>query len=83
MAEKEKIVVNRITTGEITIATISRVRRYHWYRGVNVFSGNIQPEIVIITTPSGRKAFHINGEEISLDQLVREFPDIPMMLEET
>ena len=82
MAEEEKIVLNHTTTGEITITTISRVQCYQWYGMVNVFSGNIQPESLIITTPSGRKIFHINGEEISFDQLVREFPDIQSMPEE-
>jgi len=83
MAEEEKIIVNRITTGETTIITISRVRSYQWCGRMSVFSWNIRPEILIITTPSGRKAFHINGEEITLEQLVRKFPDIPLKLEET
>ena len=83
MAEEEKIIVNRTTSGETTIITISRVRSYQWCGRVSVFSGNIQPEILIITTPSGRKAFHINGEEIPLEQLVQKFPDIPLKLEET
>lgn len=81
---EKKIVTsgNPVTAAGITVVPISKitinVRRGKW--GI-AFSGSKQPDSVIITTPSARRAFRITGEEVTLDQLVQEFPDILKKLE--
>jgi hypothetical protein len=46
------------------------------------FSGTKEPDVIIVVTPSGKKAFRITGEELALDRLELEFPGITKKLEE-
>jgi hypothetical protein len=55
----------------------------HWHgkRGI-ACSGSRQPVGIILVTPSAKRAFRLTGEEITLDQLAQEIPDIRQTLEE-
>ena len=81
--EKKKVTSdNPVTAAGITIVPISKIT-INVRRGKRsiVFSGSKQPDSVVITTPATRRAFRITGEEVTLDQLVKEFPDISKKLE--
>lgn len=45
------------------------------------FSGNKQPINVVVASPSTKKAFDIEGDEIPIDPLLQEVPDLAVMLE--
>ena len=52
--------------------------------GSNIFfSGIKQPVNVVVTSPSTKKAFNIDGDEIPIDSLLQEVPDITGMLDKT
>ena len=82
MENKEVTTVNPVTVAGVTLIPVSKVTLNGWYgkRGM-VVSGSKQPDSIIIVTPSAKKVFHITGEEITLDQLAREAPDIRKVLE--
>jgi len=44
------------------------------------FSGVKKPVSIVVTSPSTKKAFDINGKEISLDQLIQEAPSLAEVL---
>lgn len=83
MEKKEILVSNPITIAGMTIVPVSKVSTNtgHGNWGA-AFYGSIQPVSVIIITPSGKRSFRVNGEEVTLDQLVQEFPSISQKLEE-
>ena len=45
------------------------------------FLGTKQPVSIVVISPQARRAFRVNGEEISLEQLIKEVPDIKAVLE--
>ncbi len=45
------------------------------------FSGIKQPVNVVVASPSMKKAFNIEGEEIPIGTVLREIPDLAGMLE--
>ena len=83
MEKKERTIVSSTKVAGITVIPVSKViiNCWHSQRGI-AFSGSRQPESIIIVTPSAKRAFRITGEEITLDQLIRETPDIMEMLRE-
>ena len=82
MEKKEITVISPTTVGGTTIITVSNVKINGWLSKRGFFiSGYGQLNNVIIATPSFRKAFRITGEEVPLDQLIQEHPDIQSMLE--
>ena len=83
MEKKEITIVNSTKVAGMTVIPVSKVKINCWHgqRGI-AFSGSRQPESVIIATPSAKRVFRITGEEITLDQLSREIPDIMETLRE-
>ena len=83
MEKKELTTVNPVTVAGVTVVPVSRVRINGWHgrRGVAIF-GSKQPVGVIIVSPSAKRAFRITGEEISLEQLAEENPEIAETLRE-
>jgi hypothetical protein len=83
MEKKEITTINPVSVGGINIIPVSRatVRSRRGKKYV-AFSGTKQPDAIIIVTPSGKKAFRIDGEELTLDQLEAEFPGMVNKLEE-
>ena len=45
------------------------------------FSGVKKPVSIVVASPSANKAFEITGQEIPLDQLIQEVPDLIQILE--
>ncbi len=82
MEKKEVTISSPVNIAGTTVVTVSTVKIESRYgRRSAVVKGNIQPDSVIVTTPAARRAFRITGEEIALEQLVREFPAISEKLE--
>jgi hypothetical protein len=51
------------------------MNRWQGKKGVSVF-GTKQPVAIVIASPTGKRAFRVSGEEVPLEQLVREIPGI-------
>lgn len=83
MEKKEVTTVNSVTVAGLTLIPVSKVTMNCWHgkRGI-IFTGSKQPDSIIIATPSAKRAFRITGEEITLDQLAQEIPDIMEKLAE-
>ena len=75
MEKKEITIVNPVTVAGLTLIPVSKVTTSCWHgkRGI-AFSGSKQPVSIVIVSPSMKRAFRITGEEIDLEELVREFP---------
>ena len=84
MEKKEEVVIETpVTAGGVTLIPLARVSLNCWHgnRGVSYF-GVKQPTDVVVVYPSGKRAFRITGEEVSLDRLIQEVPDIKEALAE-
>ncbi len=81
MEKKEVSIGNPVTVGEVTLVPVTEVSLNYW-RGRGGFScfGFKQPVGVVVVSPSATRAFRITGEEVSLDQLITEFPAIKEVL---
>ncbi len=71
-----------VVLASLTIVPISRssLRSRHWNRKF-FFVATKKPIGVLVISNETRKAFRINGEEVSLDQLIQEFPSLKEKLE--
>lgn len=76
--EKEKIVIEEpIDVAGVTIVPVTKVSLvYRQGQGSLLYFGDKQLDSVILISSSGKKAFRLTGEEISLDQLAIEAPGI-------
>lgn len=83
MEKKEVTIGNPVSVGGVTLIPIveSSVKYWRSQRRI-IVSGTVQPVSIIVVTPSGRSAFRITGEEVSLDQLGKEVPAIRKLLAE-
>ena len=79
--KKEVEISNPVTIAGVTLIPVIKTSLYYWHsnRGVSFFSIK-QPLNVIVVSPSGKRAFRITGEEVSLDQLIQEVPGIQEIL---
>jgi len=78
MEEKKEIIAGSpVTAAGLTLIPIIEMRLNHW-RHRNSFSslGSRKVIGIIVVTPSVKKAFDINGNEVALEELKGEFPDL-------
>jgi uncharacterized spore protein YtfJ len=66
----------------ITIVPVIKLSTQYSIEGGIFACGSKQPVAAAIISPSGKKAFRITGEEISIQQLLDEFPAVREKLEE-
>jgi len=81
--EKKKVAIdNPVAVAGVTLIPVAKVSLNYWQGncGISLF-GAKQPISIVVVSPSARRAFRITGEEVSLDQLVQEVPDIKEILE--
>ena len=77
MEKKEIAIEEPIAVAGVTIVPVTKVSLvYRQGQGSLLCFGDKQPDSVILISSAGKKAFRLTGEEISLDQLVREAPGI-------
>jgi uncharacterized spore protein YtfJ len=82
MEKKEVTVANPVAVGEATLIPVIEVSLNCARRngGISLF-GAKQPVAVVVVSASARTAFRITGEEVSIAQLIREFPNIKEEME--
>jgi hypothetical protein len=78
MEEKKEIIVGHpLTFSGLTLIPIMETRLHYWrYRHSFSSFGSKQAISIIVVTPTMTKAFKVNGEEVALEELKREFPDL-------
>lgn len=84
MEKKKEITIGSpVTVAGVKVIPVSEVSSSYWHsqRGI-AFSGSMRPVSVVIVSPSVKRAFRITGEEITLDQLAGEIPEIEEILGE-
>ena len=81
--EKEEIKIEApIAVAGVTLVPIVKTSLNYWLgKGHHSFFGTKQPISLVVAGPQGKRAFRVNGEEISLEQLTEEVPDIKEVLE--
>ena len=82
MEKKEAVIANPIAVGAVTLIPVAEVSLNCWRSGGGIsFFGAKQPVSVIVVSPAAKRAFRITGEEVQLDQLIREVPGMKEILE--
>lgn len=81
--EKEEIKTEApFVAAGVTLVPIVKASLNYWRcKGHLSFLGIKQPVSVVVVSPRAKRAFRINGEEVSLDQLTKEVPRIKEILE--
>jgi len=79
--EKEEIVAEEpVTIAEYTIVPIIRKSLHcHKNKEGNIFIGTKHPLAVLVTVGS-KKMLHIIEDDISMEQLIEEFPELKNLL---
>ena len=83
MEREKKIEIGTpLAIGGATLIPIIELSMNQWQGkgGVSTF-GIKQPTAVVVVSASGKHAFRISGEEVPLDQLIRETPGLAEVLE--
>jgi hypothetical protein len=81
--EKKKITISGpVAIAGITLILVIKLSLNCQGAGSNIFfSGIKQPINVVVAAPSTKKAFDMDGDEIPIDPLLQEVPDLAGMLE--
>jgi hypothetical protein len=80
--EKKKITIaGPIAVAGITLILVVKLSSNCQPAGSSLFfSGVKQPISLVVTSPSTKRAFDIKGDEIPIDPLLREVPDLVGLL---
>ena len=80
--EKGKVEIgNPVAIAGVTLIPVTKVSLNYWRsKGSISFFGVKQPLSVVVVSPSEKRAFSVTGEEVRLDQLIQEVPDIQEIL---
>lgn len=81
--EKEEIKIEApFTVAGVTLVPIVKTQLNRWQTKDRLsFFGIKQPVSIVVVSPQVKRAFRISGEEVPLDQLIEEVPDIKETLE--
>jgi uncharacterized spore protein YtfJ len=82
MEKKEVGIGSPVSVAGVTVIPVVEVslKSLTGSRGASFF-GAKQPVSLLVVSPSGERAFRITGEEVPLDQLLKEAPGIKQILE--
>ena len=84
MEKKEINIGKPVAVAGVTLIPVSEISLNHWQVKHGVFcTGSKQPVSVVVISPSEKKAFRLNGEEITLGQLIQEIPEMKEVMEGT
>jgi len=76
------IIAGPMAIAEITLILVIKLSLNCQPAGSSIFfSGIKQPVNVVVASPSTKKAFDVNGDEIPIGLLLQEVPDLAGMLE--
>ena len=82
MEKKEVGIGNPVAVAGVTLIPVLQVSVSYWRGGNGIsFMGVKQPVSIVVVSPSAKKAFRVTGEEVSLNQLIQEVPDVKGILE--
>jgi len=81
--EKEEVGTdNPVAIAEVTLIPVAKVSlNYRHDNSTISFFGAKQPVAVVVISGTTKKAFRTTGEEVPLDQLIQEVPDIKEILD--
>jgi len=81
--EREEIRIEApFAVAGVTLIPVVKARLNCWPgKGCLSFFGIKQPVSVVVVSPQAKRAFRIDGEEVSLDQLTEEVPGMKETLE--
>ena len=80
MEKKEVEIGNPTAVAGLTLVPVAKVSLNYWHRNGISFLGVKQPVGLVVASPSTKRAFWITGEEVPLDQFIREVPGIEDIL---
>ena len=84
MEKKKTIIAGPMALAGITLILIMKLSVNCQPVGNNIFfSGTKQPISLVVSSPSARKAFHIEGDEVPVSTLLQETPGLSDVLEKT
>ena len=77
MGREEIRIEAPVAVAGVTLIPVVQTSLDCWHRTGNLaLFGIKQPVSVVVVSPLEIRAFRINGDEVSLDQIVKEAPDI-------
>jgi uncharacterized spore protein YtfJ len=84
MEKKAVAIGNPVSISGLTLIPVVQVLLNSWHgqRGASYFASK-QATAVVVISPEAKRAFRVTGEEISIDQLQQESPEIKDSLEGT
>ena len=76
--EKATVVIeNPVALAGLTLVPVVRVVTHYWHaKGGRSWMSVKKPVAVILVSPAVKRVLRVTGEEISLDELIREAPEI-------
>ncbi len=82
--EKEEIVIETpVSIGDTTLIPVARVFTRGWSQKGVSFLGYKSPVAVVVVSPAGKRALSPSGEEVPLEPLIEEIPDLTEVLKKT
>ena len=82
MEKKEIEIGSPVTVGRVTLIPVTELSLNCWHgKGRVSFFGMKQPVAILVVSPSAKRAFRVTGEEVQLDQFVKEVPGIREVLD--
>jgi hypothetical protein len=82
MEKKKVIIAGPMAIAGITLILVIKLSLNCQPAGSSIFfSGTKQAINVVVASPSTKKAFDVNGDEIPIGPLLQEVPDLAGMLE--
>ena len=84
MERKKLTIGNHLETNGLTIFPLISISARCNRLGRSLsFYGSIYPQYIVLVNGDGPKAFTINGEDVSLGQLIKEVPELRAALDST
>ena len=82
MEEKKVAADNPVSIAGVTLIPVIKVSLRYWStKGGASFFGVKQPVAMVVVSQSAKRAFWITGEEVSLEELIKEAPSLKEILE--
>ena len=82
MERQEVIADHPVAVAGVTLIPGVKVSLKHWRGSGNISCfGAKQLVSVIVVSPSGKMAFRVTGEEVTVDQVIQEVPSLKEILE--
>jgi len=81
MEKKEVGISSPVAVRGVILIPVTKVSLNSWCRKDSILSFGIkQPVSIVVVSPSEKRAFRITGEEVPLDQLIKEVPAIKELI---